>query len=268
MAVVQCYLVGQLLWQLHTSPLGARKPQHNSVIAFEVLLWIYLGGTIMRIIAILALTPSEASLQGSLFPLAALLAILLIPIGTCVLIWHELEVRDEAIRIATSTDISSGLPNRATFLRSLERHLASAPTQQASIVGLLRLKPLVRNLEPYEEAAAYRSLGARIERFLARSDMLARTGDDEFGVLFHEGSDIARATTVLKYLLVDLQCSPVAGERDHHDMNAAAVLLSCGHSTGTAGEVVKILREGLEGTPLGEVRILTLPSRGAARSAA
>jgi hypothetical protein len=94
MAAVECYLVGQLVWQLRKSQMDSEDPRLMSVFAFEVLLWIFLGETIVRIVSTVALTPEGTFFQQSAVAIAFLVAILLVATGTCVLIWHEREVKE------------------------------------------------------------------------------------------------------------------------------------------------------------------------------
>jgi GGDEF domain-containing protein len=269
MAAVECYLVGQLAWQLRGNRKDSGVPQRRSVLAFEVLLWVLLGETLVRTITTFTLTPGESFFRQSLISIAFLFAILLVAIGTCILIWHELDIKDEAIRYARSTDIDSGLPNQMVFLWLLEGHLASMAATGDGSIALIRVRPLVKNyarLDPYEETMVYRSAGARIDQFLSRSDMLASVGDDEFGVLFR-GNDVAQAVHTLERVLTGLQSRTVVGDRSQYLMNGSAVLIAGGSPIGSAAEVVKILRDGLHDMMMGEVRVLTTPYLGDAKSA-
>ena len=269
MAMVECYLVGQLAWQLRRSRVGPGEPQRNPVFAFEVLLWIFFAETVIRIVSTMALTPGGTLFQQLSVAVAFLVAILLVAVGTCVLIWYELDVKDDAIRTAKSTDIGSGLPNRAIFLQLLEGRLASMVANGNGSVGLLRLKPAIANnahLDPYEEVAVYRNAGIAIERALEHLDVLARVSDDEFGILFR-GSDIAHSAQTLRAVLSGLQTRGVEGERGRYIMNGSATLIACGTSTESAAELVKILRDGLSDMLTGEVRVLVLPALGRAGNA-
>lgn len=262
MAAVECYMVGQLAWELRKGQMDATEPQRKSVFAFEVLLWVFLGETLIRTVATFALTPEEAFFQQSLIAVAFLIAILLVATGTCILIWHELDIKEDAMKFARSADIASGLPNRVVFLQLLEGRLASMAATGDGSVALLHIRPSLKDraqLNPYEEAAVYRKAGARIERFLDRSDVLARVGDDEFGVLFR-GNDIARSSQALERALTDLQSRPVPGDRGRYLMNGTATLIACGSSTGSAAQVMKGLREGLDGMMTGDAKVLTLSS--------
>lgn len=269
MAGVQCYLIGQLAWQLRKSQMGKGEPRDMSVFAFEVLLWVFLGETIVRIVSTLALTPREAFFQQSSIAVAFLFAILLVAVGTCVLIWHELKIKDEAIKFARTTDIASGLPNQAIFMQLLEGRLASMEANCDGSIALLHVRLSVKmgtHLDPYEYATVFKNAGARIDRFLDRSDVLARVSDDEFGVLFR-GNDLVRAVQALKHAMTDMQSRPIAGDRGRYLMNGTAALVSCVSSTGSAAEVVKTLRDGLDELMMGEVRILDTPRPNDAKTA-
>lgn len=270
MAAVECYLVGQLAWQLRRSRVPAGEPQRKPVFAFEVLLWIFFAETVVRIVSTIALTPGGTIFEQFSVAVAFLVAILLVAVGTCILIWHELDVKDDAIRAAKSTDIDSGLPNRAIFLQLLEGRLGSMVANGNGIVALLRLKPAIvkdAHLDPYEEVPVYRNAGIAIERALDQLDVLARVSDDEFGILIH-GSDIAQATQTLRAILSGLETRGVEGERGRYIMNGSATLTACGTSTESAAEVVRILRDGLSDMLTGEVRVLVAPTFGRTENAA
>ena len=258
MAVVECYLVSQLAWQLRRSQAAQAEPRRRSVYAFEILLWVYLGETLLRIVATLALTPGDAFFRQALVAAAFLFAILVVAIGTCVLIWHELDIKDDALKFARSTDIASGLPNQVAFMQLLEGRLASMAVTGYGSIALLRIKPSVRkgaHLDPYEEATVFRAAGTRIDQFLDRSDVLARVSDDEFGVLFR-GTDTARAVQALERALTDLQSRAIAGERGRYLMNGTAALSACGPSIGSAAQVMQSLRDGVDGVMMGDVKVL------------
>jgi len=258
-AAVECYLVGQLAWQLRRSRVDSEEPPRKSGWAFEVLLWIFFGETVIRIVSTVALTPAEAFFQQTSVVVAFLLAIVLVAIGTCVLIWHELDIEDSAIRVATSTYIASGLPNQVVFLQLLEGRLAPMAVEGDRCFALLRIRPSEANgvrLDPREEYPVYRNAGTRIGAFLERSDLLARTGDDEFGVVFH-GNETERAAQALERALTSLQSKAVVGDRSQYLMYGTAALITCRPSIGAAAEIMKILREGVQGATMGEVRVLT-----------
>jgi len=57
MAAVECYLVGQLAWQLRKSRIETGEPQRKSAFAFEILLWIFLAETAIRVVSTVVRTP-------------------------------------------------------------------------------------------------------------------------------------------------------------------------------------------------------------------
>ena len=264
MAAVECYLVGQLAWQLRKSRIETGEPQRKSAFAFEILLWIFLAETAIRVVSTVVRTPEDGFFQQSSVAVAFLVAILLVAIGTCILIWHELDVKNDAI--AQSTDTASGLPNRAVFMQLLEGRLASMTSTGGGSIALLRVRLSLKegaHLDPAEEATVLRKAGTRIDQFLDQSDVLARVDDDEFGVLFR-GTDIARAVQSLERALTSLQSRAIAGERGQYHMNGAAALMASGPSAGSTAFAIKTLHDGLDGVPMGEVRILTMEYPGAA----
>jgi GGDEF domain-containing protein len=261
MAAVECYLVGQLAWQLRRNQMASGQPQRKPVLAFEILLWIFLTETAVRIVSTIALKPGGDFSRQTLVSVAFLIAILLVALVTCVLIWHEMDTKDEAIRSVRSTDFASGLPNQVVFLQMLEGRLAAMAATGGGSVALLRVVPVraIRaHLYPMEEAAIYLTASRRIEQVMDRLDVLARISDDEFGILFH-GSDTAQSVEVLERALSRLQSKVVVGDRDQYHLNATAALIACDPSISSAAEVARILRNGLFGVLAGNVRVLATP---------
>jgi len=258
MAAVECYLIGQLAWQLRRSQIGSGEPQRKSVLAFEVLLWVFLTETVIRIVSTVALTPDDPFSQQFGVAVAFLVAILLVAIGTCVLIWHELDVKDDLM--AKSMDIASGLPNQAVFLQLLEGRLAAMASTGGGSIALLRVRPSITDgtpLDPHEMDSVFRKTGTRIDQFLDHSDVLARVGEDEFGILFR-GNDVARAVQALERALTSLRSRAMVGERSQCSMNGTAALIASGSSVRSTAQIIKDLRDGLDEVSIGEVRVVTI----------
>lgn len=257
MAAVECYLVGQMAWQMRRSRIDSGKPWRKPEFAFEFLLWIFLAETVARIVATIALTPEDPFVRQVSVAVAFLVAILLVAFGTCVLIWHELDVKDDLV--AKSMDIASGLPNQAVFLQLLEGRLAAMASTGGGSVALLRVRPSVtdhKHLEPYEMASVFRKAGTRIDQFLDHSDVLARVGEDEFGILFR-GNDVARAVQALESALTSLRSRAMVGERGQYVMNGTAAIIACGPSVRATAQVIRNLRDGLDEVSMGGVRVVT-----------
>ncbi len=267
MAAVECYLVGQLALQVRGSRLGSEKPRRAPVFLFEILLWIFFAETAFRAASIFALIPGGAFSQQPLVAVAYLVAILMITVGTCVLVWYEMDVRDDTI--ARSMDVASGLPNQAVFLQLLEGRLASMGATNGGSIALLRVWPTLEagaHLHPGDEATILRKAGTRIDKYLDQTDVLARVHDGEFGVLFR-GDDTARAVRALEEALGNLQSRPIVGERGHYSMNGNAALMTCGPSTSSPAQVIRSLRAGLDEVTAGGVRTVTASSLGHAMRA-
>jgi len=258
MAAVECYLVGQLAWQMRRSRIDSEKPWRKPEFAFEFLLWIFLTETVVRIVATIALTPEDPFIGQISVAVAFLVAILLVAFGTCVLIWHELDVKDNLV--AKSMDIASGLPNQTVFLQLLEGRLAAMASTGGGSVALLRVRPSPtdgKHLEPHEVASVFRKAGARIDQFLDHSDVLARVGEDEFGILFR-GDDVARAVQALGRALTSLRSRAMVDERGHYVMDGTAAIIACGPSVRATAQVIRNLRDGLDEVQMGEVRVVTM----------
>jgi GGDEF domain-containing protein len=257
MAAVECYLVGQLAWQMRRSRRDPESPRRRSALAFEILLWIFLAETALRFASAVVLTPDDEFLRQASVAIAFLVAILVVAVGTSVVTWYEMDVRDEALRRQKSTEIAAGLPNRQAFERLLEGRLASMTASRGSI-ALLRLRILPsdgKRLDPGEEAAVFRRAGARLEQSFDRGDVLARVGDDEFGVLFRDG-DAESAVQRLETGLAGLQLRRVSGERGRYRMEGRAALVAASLALGAPTQVVQALRREVDGAAAGQVRVL------------
>src|SRR5262249_62211883 len=118
----------------------------------------------MRVVGLAVLPKQETFFSQTLLSVAFLFGLVLAAMGSCVLIWHELTVKDAAIRYARDTDIDSGLLNRSAFMHLLTTSLASSRTGKA--VALIRLKPVERGagrLDPFAEAHLCRKLAVRLD---------------------------------------------------------------------------------------------------------
>lgn len=261
MAALEAYLVGQLAWQFHRASAVSGERPYRSVFAFEVLLWCLLAETIIRTVAVLMLTPTEPFFAQTVISVAFMFAILLVAVGTSLLVWHELEVKDDALTFARTVDADSGLPNRVPYLEQLEARLAAG----ASVcLALMKIAPAVKDgshLDPLEEAQVYRNAGDRIAQFLDSADMLARVSEAEFAVLFKK-NDIARASAALELALEKLHAGRVASKHGLYVIIGSAVLTTCDSSIGRAAEAMRYLRDGLHATLPGGVQVLA-PQRAA-----
>lgn len=267
MAGVECYLVGQLAWQMRGSRLDSAEPRRTPSFLMEILLWIVFVETAIRAASIFALTPEGPFSEQPLVAIAYLVAILIITIGTCALVWHEMDVKDSAI--ARSIDIASGLPNQTVFVQLLEGRLASMEATNGGCIALLRVWPSLEagtRLHPDDEATILRKAGTRIEKYLSQTDVLARVSEGEFGVLFR-GDDTARAVRALEGALGSLQSRPIVGARGQYSINGAAALTACGSPIISSTQIIEGLRSGLADATTGGVRIVTARPLGHAKRA-
>ena len=256
MAAVETCLIAQLAWQLRIASRRAAERHHPAALAFEILLWAFLAETLFRVIG-LALFPQQETFFGqTLLSVAFLFGLVFVAIGSCVLIWHELTVKDDAIRYARDTDIDSGLLNRLAFMQLLSASLAAG--RKGKAVALIRLRPVELGggrLDPFEEANLYRNLAVRIESHLALSDVLARFSDDEFIVLFPAGGIKTQAEAVAA-LLADLRDEQIQADRHRYHVEGAAVLVSCEATDQPSWQLFGLMRSELDGLKAGDIRVM------------
>ncbi|MGH8764707.1 MAG: hypothetical protein ACRET8_03230 [Burkholderiales bacterium] len=256
MASVEALLVGQLAWQLRSARLQSEGRHHPAALTIEVLLWILLAETATRTAAFMLLPQQETFFGQLLLAVAFLFAIVLVAVGTCVMIWHELSVKDAAIHQVKTTDIDSGLPNRSAFIELLGSHLAAGKAGEA--VALVRLRPLLEGggrPDPFEEVALYRNVGIRIGWGLGREDLLARFGGDEFIALLAEG-DAQRQRGLLTGMLAELRATQTQAEQGRHRMEGAAVIVACDATELQAWQLIGVMRSALDRLKPGEVQLL------------
>lgn len=248
MAMVEAYVVLQLACQVHrVRTISAEARRRRPVLVFEVLLWAFFTETLVRTFAVLVLTPAQPFFGQTVIAVAFLVAVILVAGMTCVVVWNEIDAKEGAIRHARSIDIDSGLPNRMLFLQQLEARLAAPANDGIGIVALMRCAPLVKpgaSLDPLEEARIYRNVADQMVRFLQPRDMLARTGDNEFGVLFRE-HDTGQAGATLELALEQLRTRGAMGEGDRYRMSGAAALIARHAFSGSAADLMKLLRGSL-----------------------
>jgi len=256
MAAVHAYLVGQLAWQLRRARLKSGERHHPAALTLEVLMWVLFAEIAGRTLAF-AVLPVQQTFFGQLaVSIAFLFAIVLIAVGTCVMIWYELSVKDAAIHHVKTTDVDSGLPNRSAFMEHLGAHLAARKAGES--VALMRLRPAVQGsgrLDPFEEISLYRNVGIRLEWGLGRKDMLARFGEDEFIALLSDG-ELQPQREMLANLLAELRGTPTQGEQARHTMEGRAVLVACNSTDRPADLLIGLMRGTLDRLPPGEVLVL------------
>jgi signal transduction histidine kinase len=164
MAAAEAFLAGQLAWQLHRAR-KASGARHPSVFAFELLLWALLAETLFRTAAVLVLMPNTPYLGQTLVQVAFLFALLLVAVGTCTLIWHELAAKDDAIEVAR-TSAAAGR-ERQELLEREKRALQEADRSKDEFIAMMSHELrnplaalttaswLLENLKPDDEASVH-----------------------------------------------------------------------------------------------------------------
>jgi diguanylate cyclase (GGDEF)-like protein/PAS domain S-box-containing protein len=112
----------------------------------------------------------------------------------------ERHAADEALRHRVLHDSLTGLPNRVSFVDTLEDALARA-TVSGSPVGILfldldRFKLINDSLGHYAGDALLRAVAPRLRAHLRPGDVVARFGGDEFGILIDRLADEGEAVAI------------------------------------------------------------------------
>ncbi|HET7574516.1 MAG TPA: EAL domain-containing protein [Solirubrobacterales bacterium] len=112
----------------------------------------------------------------------------------------ERHAADQALRYRVLHDSLTGLPNRLSFVDSLEESLAHAAVS-ASPVGILFLdldhfKLINDSLGHHAGDALLRAVAPRLRAHLRPGDIVARFGGDEFGVLIDRLADESEALAI------------------------------------------------------------------------
>ncbi|OBK74358.1 hypothetical protein A5651_10800 [Mycobacterium sp. 1274761.0] len=138
--------------------------------------------------------------------------------------FRDVSATAEAHRRAT-TDELTGLPNRM----SLATTLTAVTVQQPSAFRTRASRALILlDIDQFREVNYFagRSVGdqllkrvaARLKRTVRPDDVVARTGSDEFAILFADGADItstrARAGAILEALRVPFELDPITLQID------------------------------------------------------
>ncbi len=113
------------------------------------------------------------------------------------------EASDQLARL-TMQDQLTGLPNRASFLETVNNLLATKARVAVMMIDLDRFKPF-NDLYGWPIGdAIVRAIGIRLARELEREPMVARLGADEFAALLRAGDDdtilAARARDILRVI--------------------------------------------------------------------
>jgi diguanylate cyclase (GGDEF)-like protein len=129
-------------------------------------------------------------------------------------------------------DRLTGLPNRVSFLQSLEEALNQAKTDSDYRFAVLfldcdRFKMINNSLGYIVGDELLKALARRLENKLSASDILARIGDDEFAILITEIPDINSATEVAERLLAALTHPFHLREREVFMSTSIGIAWSC-----------------------------------------
>ena len=105
-------------------------------------------------------------------------------------LYHAAKYGDDELFRRATTDLLTGLPNRALFLDRLRQALARSIREDRQLAILMidmdGLKPVNDHHGHQAGDAAIREMGRRIQGGVRISDTAARLGGDEFGVVLPE----------------------------------------------------------------------------------
>lgn len=125
------------------------------------------------------------------------------------------------IRRLVGHDPLTGLPNRRQFLKQLQRllhHKKNKPRAMLPILvmqlGLDRFRAINKSLGPYLGDQLLRDVSRRLAESLYETDLLARTGGDEFSVLLRGTHHIQDGTRVADRLRERLAAPFVVGGQE------------------------------------------------------
>lgn len=129
-------------------------------------------------------------------------------------------------------DRLTSLPNRVSFLQSLEQAIHQAKTDSDYRFAVLfldcdRFKIINNSLGYIVGDELLKALARRLESKLSASDILARIGDDEFAILLTEISDINSATEVAERILAALTHPFHLHEREVFMSTSIGIAWSC-----------------------------------------
>ncbi|HUN90715.1 MAG TPA: bifunctional diguanylate cyclase/phosphodiesterase [Burkholderiaceae bacterium] len=114
---------------------------------------------------------------------------------------YERQAAEESVAQLRVTDAVTGLPNRVAFERKLERaaaeHASSGAAAGVVAIGIEKLSKIRDALGLSAADIVARQLGERLRAVLRGTDVLARIGDNEFGL-------------VLSHLRVSNDAGPIA----------------------------------------------------------
>ncbi len=118
----------------------------------------------------------------------------------------------DALATAAHTDPLTGTHNRRSFDQRLASCVASAQRGRKACVGIIDLDHFKRINDNHGHPvgdAVLQSVAATLRQVLRRSDMVARIGGEEFGLLL-DNLDLDGAATLCERVLAALQAQPIA----------------------------------------------------------
>ena len=150
--------------------------------------------TVSTLVAVGVLATSALGQEHEIAVALATAAIVL-SVARTTMTFREVRQLGETRRQALTDDLT-GLPNRRALARRLDADIAIGRATGLLLVDLDGFKELNDTLGHHVGDLLLQQLGARLEAYTRREDLLARLGGDEFAVVLGATGDVAAAEAI------------------------------------------------------------------------